>query len=172
MLMSRRVGTLLGIGLLIGCSGKVRTTSLDPKALATPGWNKDGVVFYPPAYAKLTYEFTVQVDENGKFITDKCHRLIEKTEMVLLPDLGRPMLIENASGNVSSAKFGVSLNNGMLTSINVEPTEKASDLITAVAPLLSALVPGAASGTKNRNGTADTCNASPKLVRIERDSLQ
>ena len=146
--------------LQLGCAGNVRTTVLKADSLTTPGATFDGVVYYAPQLYKLTYEFTARVDDSGRLVGG-CKSVTEKQEVALMPDLTRPMLLSNSSDAFSAAKFGVALDKGMLASINVEPTQKLSDVLT---PLI-ALIPGAAAKSSS---LADACNAAPKLSEVKK----
>jgi hypothetical protein len=159
---------LLSFAVVPGCSGNVQTIAMAPDALKE-GTSLQGVVFYQPAYIKLTYAFTARLDKDGKVVGSAdektCVPLLQKEDVAVMPDLGHPMLIRNASGALSAAKFAVTLNNGMLASVNAEPTQKLSDVLTAAAGILKelpALLPLAG---------GDACNASPRLVRFERVTL-
>lgn len=165
---SRKAVPLLLVALLSvqACAGQVRVSRLQPDALDRVDGVK-GVVFYQPMLVKFTHRFTTLVDDKGKVIGSApgtCELTIQKEETSVLPDLSQPMVVRNASGWFSSAKFSVSLTNGLLTAVNAEPTQKASELLTALGTAATAFgTLGVPSGTK------PACNASPVLsdpVRI------
>lgn len=155
--------------LLAACAGQVRTTSVAPTALEA-GRSVKGVVVYQPTLVKLTYSFTTRVDKDGKVVGTTaertCAQTIQKEELTMIADLQRPVLIANASGFLSAAKFSVTVSNGLLASVNAEPTQKASDLLTATSSLVKEIgvlaVPGDPVGA---------CNAGPVLAAIQRVTL-
>ncbi len=154
MLPSTKIFAGISMALQLGCAGNVTTKELTPEALKE---GVPGVVYYAPRYVTLVYTFTTRVDANGT-VARGCTPVIEKEELSLMPDLKRPMLISNSSGAFSAAKFAVTLENGMLTSINAEPTQKLSDILTT----LPALLPGVP--RDNALGSGNACNAGPRLT--------
>jgi hypothetical protein len=152
------------------CDGQVETEVLDAKGLSV-GAALTGVIFYPPQFVKSTHSFTTRVDDTGKVIgtldEGTCRAVVQKQEITILPDLGRPMLVRNASGWASAAKFSVSLSNGLLTAVNAEPTQKPSDLISAAAGLAKEL------GIKAllAPGAPPACNSGPRITAFERATL-
>ena len=147
---------------LSGCGGQVRMARIQPPAI---GKEIDGVVVYPPMLLKLTHSFTMLVDKDGKVIgtarDGTCLELRQKEELVVQPDFSQPMRVRNASGWFSAAKFAVTLNNGMLASVNVEPTQKPSDVLSATASLIKEI-------EAVREGA---CNAGPALTSVARVSV-
>jgi hypothetical protein len=157
--------------LLPGCAGNVRTIALAPGALAA-GSSHAGVVYYEAQYLKLTYAYTARIDEKSGVVgtadARTCVPIVQKEEVALMPDLTRPMLIRNDAGFLSAARFAVSLKNGMLESVNVDPAERVSGVLSASGAVLKELpdllrTPAA--------GTAP-CNASPRLVAFEKLALK
>ncbi len=164
-----------------GCAGQVKTTML-PASAMNPGSTFNGIVFYPPQYVKQTFAFTFLTDEQGTLVgtsPEDCVPTVQKEEIAVLPDLGRPMLLQNASGWLSSAKFSASLKDGMLASVNAEPTQTMSDLITATSSLaegvagvvraLKTVAPPVKGGAPKPK---PACNANPTLVAFERIALK
>jgi hypothetical protein len=148
----------------------VNTTVLKAGPL-TEGQSHKGVVFYPPTFVRVTYVFSVRIDSLGNVVgteqgTPPCEPVREKEEVTIMPDLERPMLLRNASSALSGSKFGVTLNNGMLASVNVETTETASQLLTPVGTVLAAAfaVPAAVG--------PPACNAGSRVQRFEPIRLQ
>ena len=76
-----------------------------------------------------------------------------------------PDVLTNASGSFSAGKFSVTLDKGLLTGVNAEPTSKASDLLTAAAAVVGTFA--AASEAES-----PTCNAGPMLVSIRRTAIE
>jgi hypothetical protein len=157
---------------LVACTGQVRTVILPPGPLPA-GSTHEGGVAYQPQYVKQTFAYTARVDPQGAVVGSAsdatCTPVVQKEDVSLLPDLGRPMLIRNASGALSAAKFSVTLNSGMVASVNAEPTQKPSDLISASSVLLKE---AAAVKTIDGAGARPACNASPRLVAFERIDLK
>src|SRR6267378_767963 len=155
------------IALVVGCAGNVRTELLRPDALV-PGRELSGVIVYQPQYVKLTYAFTTRLDDKGKVLgraTDgTCQQLTQREDVVLMADLTKPALIRNSAGWFSAAKFSVTLNNGMLASVNSEPTQKLSDLLTSSA----AVIKEAALALGLVAPSVEACNANPTLVAFQR----
>lgn len=143
------------------CTGQVRVSRLQPNALNSTKGVK-GVVFYQPMLVKLTHRFTTLVDDKGKVIgsaaAGTCELAIQKEETSVLPDFSQPMVVRNASGWLSSAKFSVSLANGLLTAVNAEPTQKASELLTALGTAATAF-----GALGDSSSPKPACNASPVL---------
>jgi hypothetical protein len=166
----RRASSCIGALLVTACAGNVETRALTPEQLG-PGAKHKGVVFYLPEMVKLTYAFTTRVDEKGNIIgsmTDeknKCISITQKEEVSMLPDVGRPMLLTNASGALSAGKFSVTLDKGLLTGVNAEPTQKTSDLLTAAAAVVGAFAAAP-------EAESPACNASPMLVSIKRTAIE
>lgn len=164
MPFSRYLTLLLVLGLA-ACSGQVRTLPLDATALKSANGTK-GVIVYQPALFKLTYRFTVRVDKDGKVSEGRCQEAVQKEEFSILPDFSQPLVVRNASGWFSAAKFSATISNGMLASLNAEPTQKPSELLTATNTLVSTLMPA----FTPQDGTL-LCNASPILAVVERARL-
>lgn len=182
---SKAILGIIGVGLLLTLlwlflgrsQGNVTTTVL-PIASLSPGSSEPGVIFYPPSYVKVTHSFKTLVDGNGDLLgkaPDGCMPVIEKEEMLIMADLSKPLRIENNSGQFSAAKFAVTLNNGMLVSVNAEPTQKPSDLLTAMMPgAPKAPTPGLPR-TIRRPGPAvilQACNAGSEITNFARATLQ
>jgi hypothetical protein len=171
--MPWRLFAAIVVTLQVSCAGNVVTTALPPDALKE-GRTIDGVVFYPPQYMKLTYAFTARTDEKGKLLgtaeDKKCVPIVQKEEVSIMPDLSHPLALRNSSGAFSAAKFAVTLSNGMLASVNSEPTQKLSDILTASAALLKE-VPGLGVATLVPPTSIEACNASPRLVGFAKQSF-
>lgn len=153
----------------MACAGQVGTTRLAPEALERNAEVR-GVVYYQPMLVKLTYSFMTRVDKEGKVVgtaVDKsCIQTIQKEELTVIADLTRPMLIRNASGAFSGAKFSVTLANGLLVSVNAEPTQRLSDVLTASSALVKEF--GALGITPDPTGA---CNAGPLLSAAVRYTI-
>jgi hypothetical protein len=167
-----RLLPLLLLTLTINCQGNVKTTALEPGSPKV-GTTKDGVIFFMPHLVKLTYSFTTLTDNEGKVLgtaaLNRCRPAVQKEEVSILPDFSRPMLLENNSP-ASFAKFGVTLSNGMLTSVNSEPTQTASDLLSSGATLLKAAIPGAA--VLAPGSPTAVCNSEPRITGLAEVSIE
>ena len=119
---------------------------------------------------KLTYVFTARVDDKGNVVgisaNRTCSESNQKEETSIMADFDRPMVIANASGIFSAAKFSVSITNGMLASVNAEPTQKLSDVLTATATLVKE-----AGALAAPVGAPPSCNSSPILKSITRATI-
>lgn len=167
--MRRMILLSASVALAAGCSGNVETRTLAPTALAANS-ALNGVLYYLPMYARMTYTFHSHVDKDGNLDAKQCAPVVQKEEVSLVADLSRPVLIRNASGTFSAAKFAVSLDKGLLTSVNVEPTQKASDLLAGVASLVKEVGVVAKQETTKLD-LASACNAGP-LVTIGKVTFQ
>ena len=169
---TRQAMIVAALLLASGCAGQIRTVVLPASGLA-PGTSFNGVVIYQPQYVKQTFAFTTILNAQGVVIgtaADKdCVPTIQREDVVLLPDLSRPMLVQNASNPLSTARFSVTLNNGMLASVNAEPMQKPSDLLAAASTLVKEIVGITRADIKEAR---PACNASPRLIAFERIELK
>lgn len=151
---------------LIGCAGNVKMTRLAPSALDVVGKSVEGVVVYQPMLVRVTHTYTSRVDSEGRLIgawqSESCVPVVQKEELVLMANLDRPLLVANASGPFSAAKFSVAVNNGLLTAVNAEPTQKVSDVLSAVSGVVKEV---AALGAEGDAG--NLCNAGPVVSTSE-----
>jgi hypothetical protein len=156
----------------IACQGNVKTTALPSDAL-TVGKSVPGVVFFFPQLVKVIYSFTALADATGKIIATSdlhgCRQVFQKEDVSILPDFSRPMLLENNSP-LSFAKFAVTLNNGMLASVNSEPTQSAADLLSSGATLLKASSVGLATAMPGPPLTP--CNAEPRITKLSKAIIE
>ncbi|MDP1889963.1 MAG: hypothetical protein Q8K55_03645 [Gemmatimonadaceae bacterium] len=169
---------------LAACAGNVRMSRLQVDEF-DKGKEVRGLIVYQPMLVELTYSYTARVDETGKVLGTSakqgCLETMLKQEVYLLADLEKPTLIRNASGLFSAAKFNVTLNDGMLTSVNAEPTQKLSDVLTATSSLVSELGVLAKRADQRREevdlvrilgDTGFVCNAAPALTSSKRISVK
>jgi hypothetical protein len=156
----------------LACQGNVKTTALPPDALKVGG-SVDGVVFFFPQLVKATYSFMALTDNTGKVVgtaeMHDCRPVLQKEELSILPDFSRPMLLRNHS-NLSFAKFAVTLKDGMLTSVNSEPTQTAAGLLSSGATLLKASTAGAA--VLATGAPAAACNADPHITKVSKATIE
>ncbi len=172
---------------LPGCMHKVQTGRLDQ----TDGWaiqgNKtiDGVLFYEPAQVVVRREFTrfelngiIPLGTDGNPVV--CTRVVEREEIVLLPDLTKPVALLNKPSWFASGKMEVQLSSGMLQSLNTDSNPELAEIVTAlkggVAP--EPAQPTGATTMSNIDATKTTfdtlakkglkpaCNASPEIAKV------
>jgi hypothetical protein len=166
-----RVACLSAVLLVAGCAGQVKTVVLPTNGLA-PGSTFSGVVFYPPQYVKQTFAFTTLLNSQGVgagTASNDCVPAIQREVIALQPDLGRPMLLQNGSHSLSAARFSVTLDNGMLASVNAEPTQRPSDLLSATSTLVKEI---GGILLVDPKAAKPACNASPRLIAFERVELK
>jgi hypothetical protein len=155
--------------LTSACAGNVKMSRV-PAAALEEDREVEGVIVYQPVLVKLTYTFMTRIDKDGKVTGSAsegtCAPVTQKEEVMTVADLDKPMRIRNASGAFSAAKFSVTLSNGLLTSVNAEPTQKLSDLLSATSSLVKEI--GALAAPPDQSGA---CNAGPVLSAISRIRL-
>jgi hypothetical protein len=98
-----------------------------------------------------------------------CTPAVQKQEITVMADYGTPMLVSNHSGLLSGAKFSVSFNNGLLTSVNAEPIQKPSELVSATMPLMTHPAPLLARPGQPR--LLPACNAGPEVSDFRKATL-
>ncbi len=131
---------LLTLGL-IGCSGHLYTVvspSLDGKDKKV-----EGVITYQPVNVIELYKTTMLVDEKsgnilGTSTNGKCVEA-KKIKFSVRADYSKPQLVGYAPGLLDKNKFGVTLKDGVIASVNSEsdPTSGLKDL-AAVLPFIKA----------------------------------
>jgi hypothetical protein len=162
--------------LAAACAAHLETRALDP-ATERPESTKvalEGVVYYQPQYVKVTHTFMEYVDTNGKLMgsvkDQTCDSVVEKEEIQIMPNYQRPYVIRQTAGFLNANKFGVTLENGVLTGVNTETATKTPDLMTAL-PSLAQAIGGLAQGQalalrkgdRPRTG-GHACNAGPLIT--------
>jgi hypothetical protein len=113
---------------------------------------------------KLRYEFTQLVDKDkgllGSADEGTCRRVVQKEEIVTLPDYQNARAILHKPSWFSAAEFGATLNNGMLVSVTSKSTPQ-------TAPILEQLVAATTAGILLAPSIAG-CNAGPVIASKER----
>ena len=146
-----------------GCASHIETVKVNPETLEIVGDGIKGVIYYEPKLVKVRYEFTQLVDKKkgliGTSLNGKCEQVIQKEEIITLPDYQNPKAILHKPSSFSSAEFGVSLNKGMLVSVTSKSTPQ-------TAPILEQIVKGKEAGILAVSGKR-TCNAGPVITKIE-----
>lgn len=164
----KRLLVLLLITSVAGCAGVIKT-----RQIGATETEFNGVMFYEPTYAKMTYMFRTLTDKDGNVIgtADKeCVAAIQKEEIQIMPDFARRYTITQTPGFFNSTKLGVKLDKGMISEVNVESASKLPELVTAIAPLVTPLVTRAQPGAERK--ASPVCNASPILADFVRMPLK
>ena len=150
--------------LLTGCASYIETVKIDPTTLKVAGPGVSGVVYYEPMLVKLRYEFTQLVDKEkgliGSSDEGSCRRVVQKEEVVTLPDYQNARAILHKPSWFAGAEFGVTLNNGMLVSVTSKSTPQ-------TAPILEQLVAAKTAGVFVAPSIA-ACNSGPVITSRER----
>ncbi len=150
--------TIILLSVIIsGCASYVETVRVDPDTLQANGDGINGVIYYEPKLVKVRYVFTQRI-EKGKGVVgsaDKktCHPVIQKEEILTLPDYQNPRAILHKPSLFSSSDFGVTLNNGMLTSVTSKQTPQLPQLLEQINKAKEV-------GILSLDGVKD-CNAGP-----------
>jgi hypothetical protein len=146
-----------------GCASYVETTRIDPNTLETTGSRVQGVIYYEAKLVKVRYEFTQLVDKDkgviGTSDSGTCKQVIQKEEIITLPDYQNPRAILHKPSMFSSSEFGVTLNNGMLVSVTSKSTPQTPQILEQVAALKDAGVLGMP--------FVAGCNAGPVITKQE-----
>lgn len=155
--------------VVFGCANQFQTSRFDMDKWEPKGNAVNGVIYYEPQLVKITYTFTTLVDEKGNILgtaaDGACERMIQKEEISVQPNYSEPRILINKPSLFASGKLGVTLNNGMLASVNSESTPLLPEIIGQIAKLkeVSMLaVPG-------KVGAA--CNAAPVITSIQRQEV-
>jgi len=178
MYMNRTV-SLVSLVLAAGCAHSFATKPVTEESWFESGKEMDGVVYFPPSYVRVTWEYRMRVDDKGQILgrhpagagQNECTPLVQKEEVQLLPDLSRPLLIVNKPKALSSGSLAVTLEHGMLKSVNSETTTLAGELLQAASQTLAASIP-AAIAADVLPGYAGACNSGPVIARFERLELK
>ena len=149
---------------LFACTGGFQTSKLDQNTWQVKQ-TINGIIYYEPHMVKVTYEYTTLVDANGKLIgtasEGKCRQSVQKEELSIQPDFSNPRILTYKAPMLSSGQFGVTLNNGMITSINIQTTSVVQTGLEAIASVASSgVVP------KVYRSELPACNAEPVITSI------
>ena len=149
------------IGLTTACAHHVYSSKFDTKDWKAEGERVEGVIYYEPAYYKITHKFTERVDATGN-VTTPCAQVIQKEEVALMADLKQPRVLLSDPGLLATGQLKVELSGGMLGGLETTTSSLLPALITSVVPI-GALSPG----TGPSNVTLP-CNASPTIQSFTR----
>ena len=165
--------------MLTGCvTASVESRPLAPEELTAPVMDQrlEGVIYFPPRPYLLVYQFT-QSDgaaprspvRPGAPASDsvRCTRVIQKTELQVLPDFAHPRLMVPKRHGIGTARLSVTLSNGMISAVNADGAGTLSDALKALAggyaDVLNA-TKGVATGPVAEGSRA--CNVGPVLTAI------
>lgn len=138
---------LATMAVLAGCAHRVETGRLK---MTDAGWQVegednakanetiDGVLFYEPMHVVVRHRYTrlmvdgkVAMDDSG-LAPLPCQKITQKDELVLLPDLSKPVALLNKPGWFASGQMHVTLTNGMLLSLNTNSDPELAEIISAI----------------------------------------
>jgi hypothetical protein len=149
-----------------GCASQIETVRVDPETLQAIGKGIEGVMYYEPKLFKVRYEFTQLVDEKGELIgssyNHNCEQVVQKVEIVTLPDYHNPRAILHKPSPFSSSEFGVTLNNGMLTGVTSNSTPHTAPILEQI--IKATQVPKA---TEVGKPSTAACNAGPVIAATD-----
>jgi len=162
--MSKLSGLLVTVAMLLswGCASTFETRTFDNGTWKAGADAVEGVIYYEPRSVAITYVFTAAVDKDGNFLTSDCERIVQKTEITTIPDYSRPRVVINRPSPFAISKFGVTLNNGMLTGVNSESSPQFPQILQTIEQGLKDKVFSMTADTPARKA----CNASPVIRGI------
>ncbi len=112
--------------LLSGCASHIETVNIDPETLKIMGPGVKGVLYYEPSLVKLTYVFTQRIEKEKGVVGSRdegtCQPIVQKEEIVTLPNFNRPRAILHKPALFAASDFSANFNNGMLASVNTKST--------------------------------------------------
>jgi len=150
-----------------GCASHIETVRINPETLQTVGSGVEGVVYYEPKLVKVRYEFTQLVDKEKGLLgtSDKntCSRVLQKEDIITLPDYQNPRAVLHKPSWFSSSEFGVTLNNGMLVSVTSKSTPQTPQILEQIANFKEVDI----LFTPPLPSTIPACNAGPVITNPE-----
>jgi hypothetical protein len=152
---------LLFVVTTAGCASYIETVKVNPETLQATGTGVAGVMYYEPKLVKVRYEFTQLVDKEkgliGSSLEGTCKPVVQKEEIVTLPDYQNPRAVLHKPTWFASSEFGVTLNNGMLASVTTKSTPQ-------TAPILEQIVKAKEASVFAVTPTA-ACNSGPVITK-------
>lgn len=146
-----------------GCASRIETVIIDPKTLQVSGsGGVEGIVYYEPMRVKIRHEFTQLVDKDKKLLGN-CLRVLQKEEIVTLPDYKNARAILHKPAIFAATEFGATLDNGMLVSVTSKSTPQAPPIFESIIGAKDVGIFGAPTGP-----AVTACNAGPAITSIER----
>ncbi len=160
------VGALVAAAMLVGCAHRFETRTFDATLWKVGDRAVKGVIYYEPQLVKVTYSFTIRLDEKGMIVgsakDNTCVPVVHKQDIVVYPDYNRPRALIYKPSWFASGKFGVTLKDGLLGGINVESTPQLPQILEAAPKALEPF--GIVTPT--------LCNAAPEITSTERIRIQ
>lgn len=157
---------LLAATLLVGCSGTLTSTNLNPADVKKLGWSTEGVVIYPQAWFFEYFNTTILV-KDGKVIgreVDKTCSPVPTQRLALHADYTRPILLAYRPGLLETYKFGLTLSDeGVLKSVNIESKPDQGETLKNLGSAATSFA--ALDATP---GAPPPCNDGPTLTRLQR----
>jgi len=152
--------TCLGLG---ACTTSYVTRPYDT---ARDGAGVRGLRYYEPQLYLVRYEYSLLLDKSGSVLGSAaggtCRAVAQKEEYVILPDFSHPRVLLPKSGPLSDGRVGITLNNGMLSAVNLESSPQSASVLAT----LEKAVEAGASFTAVASGTDTACNAAPVVGTI------
>lgn len=131
------LGAILLVSVaLSGCAATVQTSRLTANTLHVED-SVDGIVYYEPRLVELRFEYQQLKVPGG--VSDDCIKTRAKSEFIVLPDYSKPRLISIKPQWWSTTALQVTLDRGMLVSVNATVTPQAP---AQIAPVLAQVVAG------------------------------
>jgi hypothetical protein len=154
---------LLSISILPSCIGKV----VESRIGSNP---TDGITVYPPVLIIEEWINTTLVDKDGNMLADyrgdsgtKCFP-VPFEKVVTRPDFEHPYRISYEHGFLERYEFAVSLEEGMLKSVNVKSETDRGETLKN----LAGAAKDAASIASAAAPAASACTSGPKVIKFRR----
>lgn len=162
--------SLLPLLLLAGCTTTITTRDYDA---ARDAGGIDGVRYYEPRLYRVRYDYSALIDKSGALLGDAaagtCRVVAQKEELATLPDFAHPRVLLQHTGAFSSGKIGVTLNNGVLTGLNVESSPQSAELLATLQKAAASVA--TATLMPERAGGTPACNAGPVIGALRAAEL-
>ena len=176
-LRAPRAALMLTAIALVGCvTASVESRPLSPAELTAPASDQtlEGVIFFPPRPYLLVYHFTqfdgsaphAPVKTNGSADTTRCTRVIQKTELQVLPDFAHPRLMVPKRHGIGTARLSVTLSNGMITAVNADGAQTLTDALKVVTGGYADVLNATKGVTAPAGDGSRLCNVAPVLAAI------
>lgn len=176
----RNATLLLAALALTACGGQIRTQRVGATKIDDPEQRIDGVVFYQPAlFAEVTVRTALVND--GKLAgrsTDSPAACAEMTteRVLMMPDLAKPYSIQYDAGIFETNRFGVTLDNGMISAVNATPSSERPSLpFPGVQSMAGAVNPAFLLASQDpyirpmqARGELPACNDGPVVIGFRR----
>lgn len=166
--MKAAIAVIVAVALA-GCANGFETRPYDS---AKDSVSINGVKYYEPKVFKVSYTLTTLIDNNGNLkgtaANNTCAPVLQKQELVVMPDYANPRVLINKPALLSSGKLGITMDKGMLTSVNVDTASETGTLITAAGTVIAAALPVIAALAPP---TMPACNGSPEISSVTPQDL-